>query len=1092
MEATWLVAVIVVPVFFNVYSSRIFEPDKIALLRTLALVILAAWLIKLFEEGGVRWERIDGGESRLKALLRVPLIAPTLALALVYILATIFSVTPRVSLWGSYQRLQGTYSTFAYLVVFAAMVANLRRRAQVERLIGAAILASLPVSLYGVLQHFGIDPIPWGGDVTQRIAANMGNSIFVSAYLIMIFPLTAMKIVESFEALMTDRGKLGPNFTRSTGYVFIAALQLIAIYYSGSRGPWLGLGVSLVFIGLGLSLVWRARWLTISGVAVTLLVGAFLIVLNIQGGPLESLRTRSEFKRLGQLLDAESTTGRVRTLIWEGASQLVQPHEPLEYPDGHKDAFNFLRPVIGYGPESMYVAYNRFYPPELTQVEKRNASPDRSHDETWDSLVITGIFGLATYLFLFGSVLYYGFKWLGMGGGKRQRNLFLSLVILGGIASSVIFTVWRGIAYFGVALPAGMILGVIIYVVLASLFSWFDPIQTPDEKLRAYLLLGLLAAVAAHWVEINFGIAIVATRTYFWVYAGLLLLVGYILPLHDKYHSSVQEDPAIEAAGQNTKQQEGSRRAARGASSRRSKSSRPSASRKRRKTSQSSVLSFVWNTPDWLRQALIGGALTAVALITLAFDYITNAAHGTSAIKIIWGSLTFLPGQGRTSYGILALVITTWLLGVILLVSESMGRIQNGGENYLRTWAKMLGIALGISALIGLMYGLWHASSLASLARTPANSLETVLEQVRHSESLLTNYYIYLILLLFGFALWLPFAWPILDRRAQPASAMVSLGALLVAFVLGSFTNLRVIQADIAFKTADLFSKGDTWPVAIAIYNHANDLAPNEDYYYLFLGRAYLEQAKTLQDPAERERLIAQAAQDLRTAQKINPLNTDHTANLARLYSLWATYTEDPVRSHELALQSEEYFSKALMLSPHNARLWDEWAVLYLNLLKDPNQAYDRLQRALELDSHYDWTYGLLGDYYVRFVANQTDVPADQKQDAMIQASEYYSQALKTSGSASAQMKYNYAVAMGSLESQLGDMDTAIWAYEQALKISPGSSDLWRLQVTLARLYAQRGDLASALQYAQTALQSAPDDQKDAVSALVEQLGGQP
>jgi tetratricopeptide (TPR) repeat protein len=89
-------------------------------------------------------------------------------------------------------------------------------------------------------------------------------------------------------------------------------------------------------------------------------------------------------------------------------------------------------------------------------------------------------------------------------------------------------------------------------------------------------------------------------------------------------------------------------------------------------------------------------------------------------------------------------------------------------------------------------------------------------------------------------------------------------------------------------------------------------------------------------------------------------------------------------------------------------------------------------------------------------------------------------------------MKYNYAVAMGSLESQLGDMDTAIWAYEQALKISPGSSDLWRLQVTLARLYAQRGDLASALQYAQTALQSAPDDQKDAVSALVEQLGGQP
>ncbi len=80
MEAAWLAAVIVVPVFFNVYSSRIFEPDKITLLRSLALVILAAWVVKLIEQGGVRWERIprQGGGLRgsLQALLRIPLIAP--------------------------------------------------------------------------------------------------------------------------------------------------------------------------------------------------------------------------------------------------------------------------------------------------------------------------------------------------------------------------------------------------------------------------------------------------------------------------------------------------------------------------------------------------------------------------------------------------------------------------------------------------------------------------------------------------------------------------------------------------------------------------------------------------------------------------------------------------------------------------------------------------------------------------------------------------------------------------------------------------------------------------------------------------------
>ena len=35
MEAGWLAAVILIPIFFNIYSSRIFEPDKITLLRSL-------------------------------------------------------------------------------------------------------------------------------------------------------------------------------------------------------------------------------------------------------------------------------------------------------------------------------------------------------------------------------------------------------------------------------------------------------------------------------------------------------------------------------------------------------------------------------------------------------------------------------------------------------------------------------------------------------------------------------------------------------------------------------------------------------------------------------------------------------------------------------------------------------------------------------------------------------------------------------------------------------------------------------------------------------------------------------------------------
>lgn len=1089
MEAAWIVAVIAIPVFFNIYSSRIFEPDKITLLRSLALVILAAWSIKLIEQGGVRWERLDPGGSKIKALLRLPIVAPVFALVVVYAVATIFSISPRVSFWGSYQRLQGTYTTLSYLVLFASMAANLRRRAQVERLIGAVIISSLPVSLYGVLQHYGLDPVPWGGDVTNRIAANMGNSIFVAAYLIMAFAVTSMRMVEAFEALLQDRGRLGPNFARATGYVFILALQTVALYFTGSRGPWLGWAASLVFIWLGLSLIWKARWMTITGVVLAVLAGVFLVVLNVPNSPIAGLRDVPGFGRLGQLLDAESRTGRVRTLIWEGASDLVLPHDPIEFPDGRQDAFNILRPLIGYGPESMYVAYNRFYPPELTQVEKRNASPDRSHNETWDSLVITGVLGLGVYLVLFGSVLYYGLKWLGLVEGRRQKYLYLGLYLLGGLVASVGFVAWKGLNYLGVALPFGMILGVLVYLIGTAVFAHYEAPATAQEKLRAYILLGFLAAIVAHFTEINFGIAIAATRTYFWMFTALLLLVGYLLPLHGEFHEGVRD------LGQGTTYDEKSIVETRSGGHALRRQAKPvgGTNRKKRRSLRSSAQAEVQGLSAWLREALIAGLIVSILLVTLGYDLITNVAHDTSTASILWSSVSRTRDSGAgSSYGVLALLLTTWLVGAITLASESFLTSLEQADQRERTWLKIIGAALLLSIVTPFIFILWHAAGLASLASESANTIEQVLIQVASSEQILTRYYLFILLLTAGLAFILPESWPSVVLRRGFASAAISIGIGLVVLAAVALTNLRVIQADMAFKTAEAFARPGSWPVSIQIYNRAKQRAPNEDYYYLFLGRAYLEQARTLSDPAERETWITLAANDLRDAQRINPLNTDHTANLARLYSLWASMTTDALQKEQYAQTSDRFFSKAVALSPNNARIWDEWAVMYLNVLEDHKQGYQRLQRALEIDPYYDWTYGLIADYYARFVADDPDISPQEKQQALIQATEYYSQALSLSGSADPQLKLGYASGLGNAFTQLGKLDESIKANELALQLVPENSELWRVKLVLAQLYIQKGDNVKALDYARDALASAPSAQQQAIQDLIAQLGGSP
>jgi hypothetical protein len=317
------------------------------------------------------------------------------------------------------------------------------------------------------------------------------------------------------------------------------------------------------------------------------------------------------------------------------------------------------------------------------------------------------------------------------------------------------------------------------------------------------------------------------------------------------------------------------------------------------------------------------------------------------------------------------------------------------------------------------------------------------------------------------------------------------LASIVVVAVLVSVTNLRVIQADIVFKLAEPFSRSGQWPVAIAIYNHANDLAPNEDYYYLFLGRAYLEHAKTLSDPAERDTLIAQAEADLKKAQSLNPLNTDHTANLARLYSLWASYVPDQEERTRKGIISNDYFTKALVLSPNNARLYDEWALLYLNILPDTEQAKSHLNQALQIDPEYHWTYALLGEINLRELREAPD--AQNKQSAYQEAVKFYAKALALPTPGEPSAKYNYALALGSTHAQMNQYQQAIDAYLQAIQLAPEGTNLWRVEEAIASLYIQIGDTPNALVHAQSALASAPEDQQTRLQTLLAQLQtGQP
>ena len=1079
LEIGWLLAVIITPLFFNVYSSRVFEPDKLTTLRTVAVVMAAAWLVKYIEERA-------SGQQGLEITWRTPLVLPTLFTVIVYLLSTLLSVTSRVSFLGSYQRLQGTYTTLSYIVVFLIILQGLRTRAQLDRLITVIIVNSLPIALYGLIQRNRLDPLPWGGDVTERVAANMGNAIFVAAYLIMVLPLTVGRIAESFKAILTEEEANWADIPRAAGYIFIAAVELIAIWYAQSRGPLLGLIASSYFLFLLLALSSRTKLGAVSAltvVTIIALVVGFLAIVNIPGGPLQSLQRAPWLGRLGEVFDFEGGTGKVRALIWEGMIDLILPHEPIRYPDGHPDPFNVLRPLVGYGPESVYVAYNGFYPPRLGHHESRTASPDRSHNETLDSLAITGLLGLTAYLWVFLGAFYYGFKWLGLVRDQKQRNLLFGLVAGLSIASVGFFWWWQGLHFFGAALTLGIAAGLGIYLaIMATVFS-IQIIKSNESSLpplhpHHFLIISIVGAMMAHFIEINFGIAIASTRTTFWACAGILAVAGLNLIRESEAKPHRQETES--------KKYESKR------------------SRKRRRAApppppQSAL-------PSWLSPVLAVALVGGFILGTLAFDFITNAERLSQPLDIVWRALTVLPAQdARTSYGALMIFALAWLMSAVIFISEaakSGAFNERKGDGALATATYLL-----ISLTVGGGLALALAGRQAAMLNFQARTIEDVIALADHVASFLTIYYVFIFFTLIagGAALFLGTRrLPQLSAQPPGAISFVVLAVLVIAIV--TWTNLQPIQADMVYKQASPYDGSGQWQVAIEHYRHAIDLALNEDFYYLYLGRAYLEFASAIEDPAVRETVLLETEQTLHEAREINPLNTDHSANLGRMYRRWMDFVSaDDIETRQYLFQkSAENYAIATSLSPHNAILWNEWAVLYLSV-GDLAQAQEKCSHSLELDPEFDETWWKV---QASIYASQNDITKTieayeraldikprltdvwllmgdtyMRQNQLEEAAAAYEQALE--------LNPNHTQAwrvLGSIYAQLGRLDEAITALQHTLELNPEASDAWDTHRILAIVYNQLGQNHAALSHAQTALELSPEDQQPALQDMVAQL----
>jgi tetratricopeptide (TPR) repeat protein len=957
IEAGWLLALGLVPLLFNIYSSRNYEPDKAALLRSLAVVMVAAWLWKVVCGG--RLSRplplADGSAANLnrrpvseavRALFGVPLAPLVVALALLLVVGSILSVDSRLSWLGSYARAQGTWTQLTYLVVFALVLTHLRTHAQWRRVVFTVIVASTSISLYGVFQELGIDPVTTA-ITSRRVYSTLGNSIFLGAYLVMVVFLTALEfgtgMVEwSQRRNMTSGPKWWPG-RRTVVLGGILLCQLAALVLSQSRGPFLGLlGGAYVFILAGLLRLrrsgenspWLQRWGSLIRWAVPGIVGAalltvaILVVVNMPGSPLESVRNVPYVGRLGSVLDAESRTIQVRLYIWRSVSELLQSGEPLESPDGTPDTLSGLRPALGTGPETLGIAVNRFVEPKLGQLEKLTKIPDRSHNEIFDLLVMEGAVGTVIWLGIFCAVCGLALRRLGLIRSRAQTVGFWSALVIGAMLGAVTPWLASGEATLsGVGLSVGLVLSLALFVTVQSLIESTGKEHETGSPMTTWdwLVLALLATFVAHMVEIQVGIAITTTRLYFWFYAAVTVLAARGWLLAESRLSS--SGASAMSGGKPSKDKKPGER-----------STLPSTKPVSRSDARRSVLVY----------SLIAGSLC----IPWVYGMTLSSPEARTLGAILagsWFGSDMIPTVMHLS-ALCWLVLVTIFVG--LAMSLPAGRGAGGRARP--------GLGAAVVPAIGLVavFAVIQAGRVAHVIERTGAPDETLFdaEFVANHFAVLVWGLVFVSLAigaLLGLARGEKLPW---TRRNLWRSAVSGLLIAVAAVVVVERYHIDPIRADSLLRVANHLMKRGRAEVGLEILDRSVALSPREPMYQLVRGSAALTAATTAGDVAGRRRLFELSEASLRRAHELAPLDPDHSANLARCLARQASVEEDRRRKTELLEQSGEHYDAAIRLRPKSVVFLNESGRLLLNMGRT-NEARNRLECAVELDPLFTEPY---------------------------------------------------------------------------------------------------------------------------------------
>ena len=340
-----------VPLVLWPFTSELFEFNKMVFVYLLTLLITASWTARMIQEKKIIFRR---------TILDIPL----LIFLGSQILSTVFSIDTRTSMLGYYSRFNGgLLSTVCYSFLYWAYVSNMNRKHTLSAIRYTLISAAL-VSLYGILEHFGIDKNLWVQDVQNRVFSTLGQPNWLAAYLVALLPLTWAQAFNS-------------KFKNPIPYL-LSILFFITLLFTKSRSGILGfLAADLIFWGIIFS-KFKKQYLK-EFLIFNILFLVFALIINTPWSPSFNRQAPK-----GAALETGGTeSGQIRKIVWRGAFDIWKHY-----------------PFFGSGVETFAFSYYQFRPKEHNLVSEWDFLYNKAHNEYLNLAANTGTVGILAYIIL--------------------------------------------------------------------------------------------------------------------------------------------------------------------------------------------------------------------------------------------------------------------------------------------------------------------------------------------------------------------------------------------------------------------------------------------------------------------------------------------------------------------------------------------------------------------------------------------------------------------------------------------------------------------------------------------------------------------